>query len=1388
MFECPRGLREVIPNQTVPVRCKEFTVVTGGAHSTLQDIKLPDAAGGYVYNDDSPCLANRTLYWRTHHDTLELCEVSLNYNLVGSRIKYRFQDTPLLAGVSIHESWGNVVVLVPTVGSVHKLTFPHPTRLENRDTGGMREDGLLSVLAEASLSTARDCQHQLQLQQLPTIATSFLTQDEEAVFVLGNSLGQLTCVKLGRVRGMTSVNVLAAPSNSYLGRVWTTFTSKNDNSDQPQSLVMANLAGAVSLLAVCRDHKLRVWNLTSYECVLVTDLLQFTAEAGRQLQQGAQGHRISLVQQLDAVKDEITLCIYFCFHQHRQFLVVDVQPLAGQLTVNHRHTLYSPDHDLVSYTATSSSVTAVWTTSDGDTLVRRAVVGGAAGWDTVTLAECDMGPDPDVDVDIGQEDPRQVYLGALFEPGSFQAATLARTVAIFRRSVDSGVPEDMMSWQRLREEVVAAVEGEIQQSLVDYEVTDEDYVAVSQAAWARFYSCAAQYRAAGRQPMGLVAGPASSAVMLVRREIVSWCRPVEALEQVVITGGEGATIDIFSEIPPLADDPSLAGDVLHLLVASGMVANLLSPGIRTHFADAVSRLCSPDLVGRSITADLLADQQHPEALQQITARLQQVQNLSRALEVILYCLELDHGSVSSGQLNLADVTRDCRRVFSSKLGTSVVAESLRQQVHTRLVLCQNLLILQQLCGSTGGVSTAVLDTIQSTFLPRFTVMVHCYSVLAWLADAPASIPPPATLEQGVRQIAVLKLMDVDTPAAISLPQSGVNTSVLEMFLTGPGSAVRGAVGGPAGDSWLIALPPLINMTAQLLWPRCAVPTFLNFLLTSCQHGLIQQYCRLLSTWCDWHCHARQFLLASALLNMGEPEKALDWFLTAAGGVPGDKFLTDDLLGLVGPSADDMTVQYFLRVTSLLEQFSCPDLVISLAETALAVCPIGHVDRPTIAYILFSYHLKLGHNDDAYDAMVSNPDTRRRKDSLRQFLVTLFDRGELGQLARYPYIDMLDDVESIIESRARSADLSVNNYYDFLYSFHIMKENYRKGAHVMYECGTRLGTELCTLAGLKKQVQSYLAAINSLKLVSERYQWIVKPGPVTRRGRALAPGVSPKRDVDGEEKSGPVGNMEVVELAEIEKELILTQARLKLAGAAAGESDGALPAGPGLTPGETVALLVAANLYTSATLVCETFGVSVTGVAEGLAGRAARLAQARPAEQDAAWAWIAENNPGGVEIQGECAVEAVWQLLKHIVTSKEKAGETSLHRSVVCRLFTLGCNLPPWLTAGYKMKDPAELIRLYHQHGYIEAAAELAVEYLEAVLGTGAEYFGLKGGLVAGSRPAWVPWRVLDRLVLELKDNCGHQAVAKCLDNLEKALNKYMATAERVSRDMVAARA
>ena len=55
------------------------------------------------------------------------------------------------------------------------------------------------------------------------------------------------------------------------------------------------------------------------------------------------------------------------------------------------------------------------------------------------------------------------------------------------------------------------------------------------------------------------------------------------------------------------------------------------------------------------------------------------------MEVILYCLELDSGSVSRGELDLSRIEtyEPSPKLFSSELGTSLVAESLRQQAESR---------------------------------------------------------------------------------------------------------------------------------------------------------------------------------------------------------------------------------------------------------------------------------------------------------------------------------------------------------------------------------------------------------------------------------------------------------------------------------------------------------------------------------------------------------------------------------------------------------------------------------------------------------------------------------------------------------------------------------
>ena len=75
------------------------------------------------------------------------------------------------------------------------------------------------------------------------------------------------------------------------------------------------------------------------------------------------------------------------------------------------------------------------------------------------------------------------------------------------------------------------------------------------------------------------------------------------------------------------------------------------------------------------------------------------------------------------------------------------------------------------------------------------------------------------------------------------------------------------------------------------------------------------------------------------------------------------------------------------------------------------------------------------------------------------------------------------------------------------------------------------------------------------------------------------------------------------------------------------------------------------------------------------------------------------------------------------------------------------------------------------------------------MGEGSEYFGLKEGLSASSKQsAWLPWTVLDRLVLELRENSGHPGVQNVLGRLQATIGAYQNLVDTVSRDMVSIRA
>lgn len=64
---------------------------------------------------------------------------------------------------------------------------------------------------------------------------------------------------------------------------------------------------------------------------------------------------------------------------------------------------------------------------------------------------------------------------------------------------------------------------------------------------------------------------------------------------------------------------------------------------------------------------------------------------------------------------------------------------------------------------------------------------------------------------------------------------------------------------------------------------------------------------------------------------------------------------------------------------------------------------------TLQSKMFKQQLELGHNQEAFMAMMANPDPSRRKGCLRQLLIVLSERGELQALVEFPYKDLEDEV-------------------------------------------------------------------------------------------------------------------------------------------------------------------------------------------------------------------------------------------------------------------------------------------------------------------------------------------------------------------------------------------
>ncbi|KAL4622892.1 nuclear pore complex protein Nup160 [Arapaima gigas] len=1372
----------------IPPRFREI-VINLGLTAVPGGLKYPDSAGGFHYEDSAKLLSitsNRFIHWSTSGDTVQLVERSLDTNLLNNAVRLKIPNCPLLpGGVHIQETVNNVIILLVTSQTVHRLVLPHPSRMYRSEL--VTEVQMQSIFTDVGKLNLRDPAHSHVIPCTPgqpavaSASAAWVNSDGQAHFALASPTGAILIIRLPPHDVQGSVSVMELKQSSVMQRLagWMPTAIRGDTSpsDLPVNLAVRLLEDDTFIFALCQDHKLRLWSYKDQMCLMVADMLDYMPVSRDVRHLLGQGHKLRLY---FSSTTGLCLGVYLSVPKRGQFCILQLVSTEGnRYSLEHISSLFATQETLVDFALTSTDIWGLWLDDNNQNVVKYINFehNVAGQWNQVFVQ-----PPPEEEVNIGaDQDPRETYLEVLFSPIRFTASAIVKALQIYRRGTERLLD---LPWESLRKEVTLAVESEIQNSITEYEFSQEEYRQLQVEFWSKFYACCLQYQEALSIPLGLHVNPATSMVCLLKKGFVSYLLPCFTVDHLYLSSDEYLSSE---DETPVADDPEVGRDVLQLVQCLRMVSMYMLGEMAYVMEKALDYLQSPERAAEQVLESLLASDSE-SIVEDIQNKLQDIRNPINAMAVLLREMDLETDSELDGTIAAGhplNVRMSLSQLYGSNISVSVVCQAACQIAMTRAVLCRDLLILEQLYLRLGdnvflGGGAQMLQ-LQQDLIPRTSHLLCSYHVLKWASQCLSAPIPLNTLDANLQHLSVLELSD--SPALSPNKSVMSPQTLLELFYQNVArKVIISQIYGQQNTSlsqavlnWPQMVSTIVTLFAQHVWPSNPGFLFPECLMGNCQYTQLQEYIRLIRPWCQMNVGSCCFILGQCHLAAGEGHKALQCFQDATTEVEKEDFLIRLTSSEEEEAPTAPRLQYYNKVLRLLEDVGLPELVIQLATVAISEATNDIRSQAALQTRIFKHHLDLGHNSEAYEALTQNPDASRQLDCLRQLVVVLCERSQLQDLVQFPYVNLHDEVVSIVESRARAVDLMAHNYYELLYAFHINRHNYRKAGTVMFEYGMRLGREVRTCQGLQRQVNCYLAAMNCLRLIRPDYAWIVQPssGSVYER-----PGTSPKRNYDGECAAAPASrHIEILELKDLEKEYLLARSRLTLA-----QHDPASAAIAGSASAvEMVALLIQAGLFDSAVSLCQTFKLALVPVFEGLAFKCIKLQYGGEACQNEAWNWLAANQLSTVITTKESsATDEAWRLLASYL-EKYPAQNGQHHFCVINKLLSHGVPLPDWLVNSYKVVDTAALLRLYLNYDLLELAVDLVLEYVDALLGKGHQYFGIERPLSATAPLVWLPYTSVDQLLHALNENQSNANNSKLCKLLQDKLTEYHRLVEKATK-------
>lgn len=1269
----------------------------------LQDVKTSEQCGGYCFAEREDYRSNRFIYWRTCGDSIYLCEISVNLNLASNHLKISFDESPILS-VEISGNRLQVFLLIVTVTSIHRILLRHP-KANSVNPDGIHESVLASITKEQICDTASFYVISNDIgQSLPSIAAAFRIEhdiNDSDTFYAVSTVSALYLFQMGSLGG---VKMTELKHNQLITRLFSNLTDawrkKNPNApDQVVSLLFSEIEGHSVLYAFYRNNIARVWSLNG-SCIGVECLVKHSDQ------------RLEGSQNLMVRKSASLIGVFLAYSDCSEFIIFrPVVDDSGNVSLNKECVILAPNYDLIDYKISNQAIWALWCNAEGEMQVLTYSLHSESSnfWLPIPLETMD---DKYMAKLEKGTDLKHVYCNRIFHSGKFHNNVIAKTLSMFNRSFSySG---SVISTSALKRHVCSYIDGELQNERKMQNITDEDFIELSSTLWEKFYLCCSQYNFEACQPIGMLILEEINVFCLIRKKLISFFRPCDELELALLSENYPGSIVGSGK-------KSLQQDVAVLVRVLKQIDKFVPEEEKIEIESCLFQLRSTkDVMGTIATSQTFGKQCN------LTAVIQSIEDLPKAVGIVLQKLKLDYDSPLA-ETSLYPRLRSLP--FGGLLGVQLLTETVRQMIQLRYMVVRNLIVLQHLLLNNFVLNCNAMEIIRSKCIPDSEVFLQSYYVMNWIAESTVDYA-------AVRS----KSLESDASLVIGYEEAyGFEyISLLHLFVATKG--LKASMNNEVEQSlmnnseWFSALLNISNGLLRLIWPVSGEFTFGQWLMQGEMHIFIEEYVRLLNSWCEWNNCSRNFILAKSYLMNGENSKALDLFPQSAKGIFSEPYLTafTKSSDSVSVPPDEMLSLFYLKVIRLFEHFGAYDCINVLAQIAIGTS-VQSKQQAMFQSIDFSSHMELGHYEEAYHSLVYNCEPTRKKDCLRQLVWRLFQARKFNILIDLPYYGLEMDFQNIMEMHARSVEITENSHYDFLYSYFILKGNMRKAALIAYEKALRCQLECNSQIYLKMRCESLLKCVNALNLVAPDYAWIAKPT------------VFKENKPQDNRKSQIV----VISLSDVRKELMVTEAILVIS-----KQLEDYKAILDVDVDELIVILANAKLYATAFKLAHALDRSVLPVYESLS-----IACVMCAMQDAAdnWEWLHKNNLAESIISSD-STDTAWNFLKYSLLNETK-DQDACYGSVMHQIISKNAFPPQWLTDFCMNKTPTKLLQLYINYGRLEEAYDIAVKLIQSQLISRTSITSLHFNRFL------LPLTLIDRLRHEFRKNMQFQEQTNILGEL-----------------------